>query len=85
MSIVDELKNVRKNSNITVLIRDPGLYEQYIGYFIGNDKKELCKLEKQKRDNDLMPTMKVRDFIQYFKDREELLKISRETKIISMF
>ena len=79
---IKELKRLNPDEEITVLIKNPGTYEEYVDYYIGKNENKYEQLKKQKGDDDLLPTFSVKDFLEYYKGRQLLLSIQRESKIL---
>lgn len=83
MNILKELENVNGEQEITVLVREPGIYEIYVDYFLGKDDKKLAELNQRKQEGDLLPVFTVKDFLKYYQGRQLLKEIHREGKILS--
>lgn len=81
---INELKKLNQNESITVLIKEPGIYEEYADYYIGEDSNKYKQLEKKKKETDLLPTFTIKDFISYYEGRQLLLEIKRSDKILSL-
>lgn len=82
MDIIKELKNIDKDTKITILIKNPGVYEMYESYFLGDDKDKLKKLKSIKDKDDLIPEFTVGEFLEYYKGRQLIKEIHREGKIL---
>lgn len=80
---INKIKKFDPDEKITVLIKEPGVYEEYIDYYIGEDNDKHNQLEKKKKEGDLLPTFTIKDFISYYEGRQLLLQIKRSDKILS--
>lgn len=80
---INKLKKLNANEKITVLIKNPGIYEEYKDYYIGENSDKHKRLEKQKEEVDLLPTFTIKDFLAYYEGRQLLLQIKRDNKILS--
>ena len=82
MSFIKELLNADKNMEVTVLIREPGIYERYVGYYFGENKDRHKELESKTRDGDILLTCIVKDFLELYEGKQLLKRIQREKKIL---
>lgn len=82
MSLIDDIKKLNGNEKIVVLIRNSGIYEQYEDYCLKSDANKLKRLQDMITDQDALPEFTADDFVEYYEDRQYLLDVHRQGKII---